>query len=375
MSEPAARSVNRSRIQWAHASWLVAPALVAIATIALVFRPLSPPYDLAVFRGAGHALLHGLPVYPKVGMPTVYSGSAFVYPYFAAWAFAPLAFISLGLGAGLFFVFSAGAVTLAVLAVADRTQRWSAVLVLCASFTISGLQLGALSPLLFAGAIFLWKLRDRPLAFAALAAPVIACKLFLAPLLLWPLLAGRRRAFGYALGALAGLLAASFVLSPLGPIKYQQLLSALSLHEARAGFGMVGALMNIGLPSLTAQAISIIAAIAVLGLSLLGCRRTHDERVLFYGGIVASLVASPIVWSHYLVVLFAALLVARVQARWLLLAVLASWAIAPPHGQHLDTDFIGGIASSGTWSVVVAASVVLMVSSPQRVRRGKDRAT
>jgi hypothetical protein len=272
-------------------------------------------------------------------------------------------------------VFSAGAVTLAVLAVADRAQRWSAVLVLCASFTISGLQLGALSPLLFAGAIFLWKLRDRPLAFAALAAPVIACKLFLAPLLLWPLLAGRRRAFGYALGALAGLLAASFVLSPLGPIKYQQLLSALSLHEARAGFGMVGALMNIGLPSLTAQAISIIAAIAVLGLSLLGYRRTHDERVLFCGGIVASLVASPIVWSHYLVVLFAALLVARVQARWLLLAVLASWAIAPPHGQHLDTDFIGGIASSGTWSVVVAASVVLMVSSPQRVRRSKDRAT
>ena len=270
MSEQAGRSVNRSRIRWDHASWLVAPAFIAIATIALAFRPLSHPYDLAVFRGAGLALLHGLPVYPKVGMPTVYSGSAFVYPYFAAWAFVPLAFISPGLGAGLFFVFSAGAVTLSVLAVTDHAQRWSAVLVFCASFTISGLQLGALSPLLFAGAIFLWKLRDRPLAFAALAAPVIACKLFLAPLLLWPFLAGRRRAFGYALGAFAGLLAASFVLSPLGPIKYQQLLSALSRHEARAGFGMVGALMNVGLPSLTAQAISIIAAIAVLGLSLLG---------------------------------------------------------------------------------------------------------
>ncbi|MGZ6669914.1 MAG: hypothetical protein ACXVH3_35165, partial [Solirubrobacteraceae bacterium] len=81
--EQVALSVNRSRIRWDHASWLVAPALIAIATIALVFRPLSPPYDLEVFRGAGHALLHGLPVYPKVGMPTVYSGSAFVYPYFA----------------------------------------------------------------------------------------------------------------------------------------------------------------------------------------------------------------------------------------------------------------------------------------------------
>ena len=166
-----------------HASWLVAPALIAIAAIALVFRPLSPPYDLEVFRGAGHALLHGLQVYPKVGMPAVYSGSAFVYPYFAAWTFVPLAFISLGLAATLFFLFSACAVTVAVLAATDRAQRWSAVLVLCASFTISGLQLGALSPLLFAGAIFLWKLRDRPLAFAALAAPVIACKLFLAPLL------------------------------------------------------------------------------------------------------------------------------------------------------------------------------------------------
>ena len=375
MWEQAAQPVNRSRIQWDHAAWLLAPALMTIATLALVFRPLSPPYDLEVFRAAGHALLHGLPVYPKVDMPTVYSGSAFVYPYLAAWPFVPLALISLGLGAALFFAFSACAVTVAALAATDRGERWSAVLVLSASFTISGLQLGALSPLLFAGVIFLWKLRDRPLAFAALAAPVIACKLFLAPMLLWPLLAGRRRAFGYALAALAGLLAASFVLSPLGPIQYQQLLSALSVHEARAGFGMVGALMNIGLPSVTAQAISIITAMAVLGLSMLGYRRTRDERLLFYGGIVASLVASPIVWSHYLVVLFAALLVARVRARWLLLAVLASWAIAPPHGQHLDTDLIDGIASSGTWSVVAAASGIVTVSSLRRVRRSKDRAT
>ena len=179
--------------------------------------------------------------------------------------------------------------------------------------------------------------------------------------------------FRLALGAFAGLLAASFVLSPLGPIQYQQLLSALSLHEARAGFGMVGALMNIGLPSLIAEAVSIIAAMAVLGLSLLGYGRATTS-------VSCSTAESSHRWSRRQssVVISSSSLprcLSRGSSTVAPVAVLASWAIAPPHGQHLDTDLIDGITSSGTWSVVAVASVVLMVSSSRRMRRSNDGAT
>ena len=71
---------------------------MVVVTIATVFLPLTPPYDLEVFRHAGYALLHGLPVYPRLGTNHVYSGSAFVYPDFTVWPFALLPLVPLGPG-------------------------------------------------------------------------------------------------------------------------------------------------------------------------------------------------------------------------------------------------------------------------------------
>ena len=46
----------------------------------------------------------------------------------------------------------------------------------------------------------------------------------------------------------------SFVLGPIGPGPYLEVLSQLGTHEAEAGFGIVGALMNAGLAPTEAQA-------------------------------------------------------------------------------------------------------------------------
>jgi alpha-1,2-mannosyltransferase len=357
-------SVDRLHLQRALSWRQVAPALAALITVAVVFLPLTPAYDFEVFRHAGYALLHGLPVYPRIGSPAVFSGSAFVYPYFAAWPFALFALAPFGIGAGLFFALSAAAVVFAALAAADRDPV-PPVFVLGTAFTITGLQLGTLSPLLFAGTIFLWKLRDRPLAFALLAAPVMAAKVFLLPLLLWPLLARRWRGFGFAILSTAGLLAAGFAFGPIAPSQYLQLLSALGLHEARAGFGLIGALMNVGASRQIAEVCAGALAACTLAAAHVHYRRVADERVLFGAGIVASLILSPVLWSHYLVLLCAVLLVFKVPARWLAVLTLASWAIAPPHGLHMDTDLIHGVASSGTWPVVAAASLFAISRSPR----------
>jgi alpha-1,2-mannosyltransferase len=138
------RSVKREAQNLGRAT-VVLPAL---AVIVVVFLPLSPAYDLDVFLRAAYAALHGL----HVCSSAVYSGFSFVYPYFALWPFVPLVALSPGLSTILFFALGSGAVIAACLVAADD-DPWRTLLVLCTAFTITGLQLGALSPLLFAGAL------------------------------------------------------------------------------------------------------------------------------------------------------------------------------------------------------------------------------
>jgi alpha-1,2-mannosyltransferase len=334
--------------------------LAALVAIVAVFLPLTPAYDLDVFLRAGRAIINGFRVYPRPNSPAVYSGFSFVYPYFAVWPFVPLAALPVALAKATFFAISACAVVAAALRGSDG-DPWRAVLVLCTSFTITGLQLGALSPLLFAGAVFLWRLRERPLGLGLLAALVVGSKLFLAPLLMWPLVAGRRRAFAAAGAFTLVLLGAGFVVGPLGPMSYRHLLSQLGAHEARAGFGLIGALMNAGLTAGAAEGAAVAVAAVSAAAVYLHWRRARDERILFCGAVAVSLVLSPVVWSHYFVLIPAGLLVLNASRRWFVAVALASWAIAPPHGVNLHTELLG-VNSAGTWLTVLGSLAIIDVS-------------
>jgi hypothetical protein len=290
---------------------------------------MTPAYDLNVFLHAGQNVVHGLRVYPSIGTPSVYSGSAFVYPFVAALPFVLLAGLSAAAATWLFFAVSAASV-IAVSSIGLRRGYLRALLVLSLAFTITGLQLGALSPLLFAGTLLLWRLRERPRAFL-LAGPIIAAKLFLAPLLLWLLLARRYRALGWAGVGLGCSLGLGFLLGPISVGTYARMLSQLSAHEARLGMGLVGAWMNRGLSLGAGQAIAVAAALTLLIWAYRSYRRAGDERVLFCAGVLVSLILTPVLWSHYLVLIAACLLVFEARLRWLLALVLASWALSPPH--------------------------------------------
>jgi alpha-1,2-mannosyltransferase len=326
---------------------LLAPLLL-VAAIVVVFLPLTRAYDVDVFLRAGAAAMHGLRVYPAPGTPAVYSGSSFVYPYFILWPFMLLGALPAALGTAVFFAISACAVVAACLLAAD-SGPWRAVLVLCTAFTITGLQLGALSPLLFAGAVLLWRQRSRPSVFL-LAGPVVVCKLFLAPLLVWLLLARRFRALAWASASTIVLLGIGFILGPIDPGQYLRILSQLGAHEARSGFGLIGALMNAGLAMSAAQAWALALTLVLLLAAHLHHRRTRDERVLFCAGLAAALLLTPVLWSHYLVLLLAGLLAYDVPRRWFVVLAIASWAIAPPHG----------VAGSGIIQVCALAAAVAL---------------
>lgn len=328
-----------------------------MAAIVTVLLPLTPSYDLDVFLRAGHALLHGQGVYPSPNSAAVYSGHSFVYPFVSAWPFVPLAALPHTVARGVFLAVSAGAVLAAALGRPDR-DSWPAVLVLATAFTITGLQLGALSPLLLAGAVYVWRLRDRPVAGGLLAAAVVTSKLFLIPLLLWLLLSRRYRTFAWAAGGTVFLLALGFVLGPLGPGGYLHLLSRLGSNEARQGFGAIGALMNLGLSNGVAEGLAAALGLAVVCLAYRQWRRGGDERLVFSAALVAALLLSPVVWSHYLALVAAIPIVFQARRRWFVWLALCSWAIAPPHGVHLHTALFG-VTALGSWLVVAAVGVAV----------------
>lgn len=344
--------------------WQLGLVAVAVVAIVVVFLPLTPAYDLQVLLQAGRAAPDGLAVYPSPSSPAVYSGASFVYPYLTVWPFVPLAALPIWLATAVFFVIVLGAILTASVLGSERDPV-IAVLVLATSFTLTGLQLGTLSPLLLAGAVFLWRLRDHPVAFGLLAGPVVASKLFLVPLLAWPLLARRHRAFAWASACTTVLIAGGFALGPLGPSAYARLLSVLGAHEAKSGFGVTGAFMTAGLGPAVSEAAAGIFAAAVLVAVYLRFRQTHEEAVLFCGAVVASLIATPVLWSHYLALLAAALLAAAAPRRWFLLLALASWVIAPPHGITIHVQPSQSVASHGAWLALATSLAVIAYAMRQ----------
>lgn len=334
--------------------------LVLVAAVSAgivgVLLPLTPSFDLDVFLRAGDALRHGREVYPSPNSAAVYSGHSFVYPLVSALPFVPLAALPHALARAIFLGVSALAILLAAGGRSDG-DRWPAVLLLATAFTITGLQLGALSPLLLAGAVLVWRWRERPIAGGLLAAAVVTAKLFLAPLVVGLILGRRYRTAAWALGATGLLLSLGFLLGPLGPGAYLHLLAELGRHEARQGFGPIGALMNLGLASGVAQAVVAgTVALLIVGVARRP-RARRDERLLFSAPLLAALALSPVVWSHYLVLLAAIPIIYQAPRRWFLSLAIGSWAIAPPHGLHLHTTLLG-VTALGSWLAVAGAAAV-----------------
>lgn len=333
---------------WPAFAPVVLGALVTLIWVAFV-RPLTH-FDIDVFLRAGAAVAAGRDPYPAPGSPAVYSGFAFVYPYLVAVLFVPLARLPRA-GAEVVFI---GLSVLAVL-VGCRlagARRWQAyALVLLASCTITGLQMGTLNALMFAGLAALWRLRDRPVLAGLLAALLIYSKLFLVPLPLWLLLTGRLRATATTGAALAALFGIGQLLSPVGLTTYSGMLDMLARAEAPDGLSLTGLLMNTGLGLGAATWVArVLAATLLAGCGLAvrsrGPRRPAErspragavtgagsDGLLFSAAVAAALLASPIVWSHYLLLLAVPLLVLEGGERIGALAVATaiSWLLVTPH--------------------------------------------
>jgi hypothetical protein len=194
------------------------------------------------------------------------------------------------------------------------------------------LQVGTLNAFLLLCCVAAWQVRDRPGRTASALAPAFVSKLFLLPLALWLLVARRWRALAVTAAAAVVLLLGGFAVGPIGAGDYARLLGELSAHETDQGFALNRLALGLGLAPGPARWGVLGVGAVVLAVALTVWRRTGNEVVVFGGCVVAALLVSPIVWSHYLVLALAPLLAAAAGG-WSYAAFAAvTWALVPPVG-------------------------------------------
>lgn len=289
---------------------------------------------------AGLKILHGVSPYQPAKLAheaaLILSGGAFSGAAFPRWP-APALLLAVPFDALpvhaadiLFFLLSLGAFLVALRIMEVRDPRCIAVALISCP-TVTGLLLGNISPLVMLGAAIVWRYRERLVAPAIATTAVVVGKLFLWPLGIWMLMTRRWKMFGISLVAgLVSVVAAWALIGFDGLLQYPQILLNVAIIGERRGCSLTGFLMYLGVPMQMARGLALASAIGLLYMAARLVRRPELEGNAFGLVIIAALCATPVVWAHYMVLLYIpiAILSPRLSYLWFL-PMLAMFAATP----------------------------------------------
>ena len=279
------------------------------------------------FRGgiwkAGHGLLAGASPYPPPN--PAYLGhitNAFVAPPLLAVLGAPFSLLPWVPAVVLWNLICVASLAAALRVLGARDWRVYALAFSSFPF-ISSLGLGQPDGLFALLAALAWRYRDNS-GGAVAAGALIAAKLMAWPLVLWLVITRRFRLAATAVVSAACWLAGSWAFIGFkGLAAYPHLLAAETRafgpgsHSFVAGFSRLG----IALPLAEVFTVAVVAAIAWALIAYAG----RSDEVTFTVALAAGLFLSPVMWQHYLVLLFVPLAITqgfRDRVIWLLVPLL-----------------------------------------------------
>jgi len=278
---------------------------------------------------AGHRVLHGISPY-LTDKAHVAAGEAFPYPAAAGVLIAPFALIARNVGEVVWVLacMAAAAGTLRALEVED--WRLYGLVFLWAP-VVTAWQTANFSLFLCLGAALMWRWRDRPALAGLAVALLVSIKPFVWPLGLWLIATRRYRATGWAvgLGAIINLVAWS-VLGFHQISRYLTDASDVSGHFFRHSYTVVALAMHAGISRPVASAIGVALAALAAGVCILWGRRGEQTRALTMC-IALILLASPVQWMHYFVLVLVPFALTRPRLEWLWAASSsnpAGWQVA-----------------------------------------------
>src|SRR5207244_5029201 len=265
-------------------------------------------FDLHTMWQAGHDVV------------TFHSPYPFVYPAPAAFVMAPFGALPWTAAVVAFTLTLLGGLVLTLRLLGVRDWRCYAV-ALGAMPMASSIMIGTLSPLLALGAAVAWRYRDRRWITAAAIVGVVVTKIFLWPLAIWLIATRRyRTALTTVLLGIAVLFGSWGILGFSGLRNYPHRLGSIAGLEQDKSYSPFALLRSLGLSTGSTRLAVLGLAFVALAAILAVARGRDGERRSFVVALVAGLVASPIVWLHYLVLLIVplALYRPRLSAAWLI---------------------------------------------------------
>jgi len=299
-------------------------------------------FDLHVLWKAGHNIATGHAPYPFV-YPA--PAAIFMVPFGALpWKVAVVAFALVLIGAAI--------LTLRILGVRD----WRCYAVALGALPgTSAVTLGAFSWLLALCAAAAWRYRDRRIVVALAIASAVVSKLFLWPLVIW--LVATRRFRTATTTVVLGIVLVFGCWAMIGfdgMLDYPHHLGNVAGLEQARSYSPLALMRSVGMSSATARAALFLLTVVAIAAIIVVARRPDGDRRAFVWSVGAALLLSPIVWVHYLVLLYVviALYRPRLSIAWMI--PLLYWFL-PGQDSHRSTAAIlsayaiTALAFGATW--------------------------
>jgi hypothetical protein len=319
-------------------------------------------FDLRfAFLPAAHAVIHGHSPYLSPNDPGVASQIAYVYPPVVAFLTSPLLLLPIGVAIVVGTIGSLLLVPALLAAAGVRDWRCYGLALLWAPVFNAVQNVSISLPLAFLLAVA-WRYRGSQRVSGVVLGCFVAAKLFVWPLLVWPIALRRWRALVTGIGVAAVLAIGSWaVIGFKGFAQYPRLMSALTSHEETQSYSVSAALRVLGLGAPYARGIAVVLTLALLA-ACLSLGRRGDEKRAFSAAILAALTSTPILWQHYLVLLLVALAVARPRASLAWCLPIALWFVPfTGDGNWVQTLLVPLVAA------IVGAACLLPDTSAARV--------
>ena len=341
---------------------LLVLGLVPVLSVPLLIVLLHHHHNFAFdFHGwywiAGHRVLRGLSPY---ALPV---DKAFNYPAIAALLFVPFALLP---SAGADWVF-----TLLVLAAVPATLRvlnvrdWRVYgIVMLWQPVVYGWETANVTLLLVLGVAAAWRFRAEARTAGIVIGLLISIKLFLLPLALWFIATRRYAALVWTIGTVFVLNAISWPALGFGELsQYAHSLPKFAATVEHRAYSLISLLLHYGIGRTAAYELALALAGTAMAAGFIAGRRGADRGAMT-ACLGASLLASPIVESHYLALLMVPLALTRPRLSLLWAMPLVLWLAPVDH----PTDWQHALAICIA-TAVLAGTLISSMSWRSRRRR------
>jgi Glycosyltransferase family 87 len=356
---------------WELAVFLWIPLILFAVVFASELHLANSLKDWEIFRAAARSVVHGRSPFPPATTAALAHGDKYVYPPVTALLLSPLAFLPVAAGKAGFLLLALACVLLSLRLLGVSDWRCYGLALLTAP-VVDTLSLGAISSMLLLGVAVAWRYRDRPWVAGTATAVTAVAKLFVWPLFVWLVATRRFRAAFVAAGMSVLLLVGGWaVIGFAGLGGYPGLMRVLTKVDAVQSYSLAGLLRVEGG---AATALTGLLVILVVGGIFLAARGPDGDRRALVIAVAGALLATPVLWLHYLDLLFVPIALARPRLSAIWFVPLAFWATPLAHsgGSVWRISLVLAVAACVVWRTF--APTATAAAAPRSGRADSPRA-